>query len=200
MSADSIVSTALEWQLLAANWTHYSQPIPVTFEILFIIYHTNRAHLIKVSFCQCGGPAGGYLYPNQLLHSLWFPASLTCSKTVFTFAVLKHFHHLTLQGKTTAYNFYNLLVHKTDNTEMKPPPVSTCLIVALNILMHTQKCYDEFLKVVWWWRYIKMLKYAGHGCDPGGVAATCGGKLAVLYPACLQPGKNLPVGYESLIY
>jgi len=45
-----------------------------------------------------------------------------------------------------------------------------------------------------------MLKYAGHGCDPGGVAATCGGKLAVLYPACLQPGKNLPVGYESLIY
>jgi hypothetical protein len=101
-------------------------PVPVTFTTPLTVYHTNGAHLVKVSYCQYGGPAGGYLYPNQLLRSLWFPASLTCPRTAFTFVVLKHFHHLTLQGKTTAYNFYNSLVHETDNTGINPPPVSSC--------------------------------------------------------------------------
>jgi hypothetical protein len=172
-------------------------PIPVTFETPLIVYHTNGAHFVKVSFCQCGGPAGGYLYPNQLLRSSWFPASLTRPKTVFTFAVLKHFHHLTLQGKTTAYDFYNSLVHETDNTGTKPPPVSTCLIVTLNILMHTQKRYDEFLKVMRWWRHIKMLKRAGRGHDPEGVAATKPGSLAVECPACPHDGRNLPEDWRS---
>jgi hypothetical protein len=87
-------------------------PLPVTFKTPLTIYHMNGAHLVKVSYCQCGGPAGGHLYLNQLLQSTWFPASLTCPRTAFTFAILKHFHHLTLQGKTTAYDFYNLLVHE----------------------------------------------------------------------------------------
>jgi hypothetical protein len=100
-------------------------PSPVTFEAPLTVYHTNGAHFVKVSYCQCGGPAGGYLYPTQLLRATWFPASLTRPRTVFTFAVLKHFHHLTLQGKTTAYDFYNSLVHETDNTGIKPPPVSS---------------------------------------------------------------------------
>jgi hypothetical protein len=89
------------------------------FKSPLVVYHTNSAHLIKVSYCQCGGPAGGYLFPNQLLQS-WFPASLTHLQTTFTFALLKHFHHLTLQGKTTTYDFYNSLVRRTTPASARP--------------------------------------------------------------------------------
>ena len=97
---------------------------PCAFDAPLVVYHTNGAHSVNVSYCQCNEPAGGYLFANQLLRSAWFPASLTRPRTAFTFAVLKHFHHLTLQGKTTAYDFYNSLVHETDNTGLKPPRVS----------------------------------------------------------------------------
>lgn len=104
---------------------------PLTFEAPLTVYHTNGAHSVNISYCQCNEPAGSYLFANQLLHSLWFPASLTCLRTVFTFAVLKHFHHLTLQGKTTAYDFYNSLVHETDNTGLEPHPVSSLLLLCM---------------------------------------------------------------------
>ena len=102
---------------------------PRTFETPLTVYHTNGAHLVNVSYCECNEPAGSYLFANQLLRSSWFPASLTRPRTAFTFAVLKQFHHLTLQGKTTAYDFYNSLVHATDNTGLNPPPVSSSLRV-----------------------------------------------------------------------
>jgi hypothetical protein len=47
------------------------------------------------------------------------------------------------------------------------------------------------------WRYLKMLKRAGRGHDPAGVQATKAGELAVLCPACPQPGINLPEGWEK---
>ena len=123
-------------------------PSPVIFETPLIVYHTNSAHFVKVSYCQCSGPAGGYLYPNQLLRSTWFLASLTHLRTAFTFAVLKHFHHLTLQGKTMAYDFYNSLVHETDNTSINPPPVSSSwLYHDQSPKLIAQKQYDEFLVV-----------------------------------------------------
>jgi Kyakuja-Dileera-Zisupton transposase len=42
-----------------------------------------------------------------------------------------------------------------------------------------------------------MLKRAGRGHDPNGVEATTKGECAVICPACPQPGKNLPDGWES---
>jgi hypothetical protein len=48
------------------------------------------------------------------------------------------------------------------------------------------------------WRHLKMLKRAGRGHDPAGVAATKLGECAVLCPACPQPGKNLPVGWDKV--
>jgi hypothetical protein len=74
-------------------------PSPVTFEAPLTVYHTNGAHFVKVSYCQCGGPAGGYLYPNQLLRATWFPASLTRPRTVFTFAFLSTSIISLLQGQ-----------------------------------------------------------------------------------------------------
>lgn len=45
-------------------------------------------------------------------------------QTAFTFKVLELFHHLTLQGKTTAWDFYSAILHVTDNTGLNPPLVS----------------------------------------------------------------------------
>jgi hypothetical protein len=48
------------------------------------------------------------------------------------------------------------------------------------------------------WRHLKMLKRAGRGHDPGGAMATRGGELALLCPACPQPGKNLPADWKDV--
>lgn len=42
-----------------------------------------------------------------------------------------------------------------------------------------------------------MLKRAGRGHDPAGVAATAPGELAVECPACPHPGRNLPDGWDQ---
>jgi len=47
------------------------------------------------------------------------------------------------------------------------------------------------------WHHIKMLKPAARGHNPAGTAATKEGELAVLCPACPQPGINLPEGWED---
>ena len=53
------------------------------------------------------------------------------------------------------------------------------------------------MRVIRQFRYIKMLKRAARGHDPGGIAATRPGECGVLCPACPQPGKNLPVGWQN---
>ncbi|KAG1806126.1 uncharacterized protein BJ212DRAFT_1253495, partial [Suillus subaureus] len=42
-----------------------------------------------------------------------------------------------------------------------------------------------------------MLKHFRRGHDPSGVDGTSEGECVVLCPACLQPGKNLPDGWET---
>lgn len=46
---------------------------------------------------------------------------------------------------------------------------------------------------------MKLCKRAGRGHARGGVRATALGELAVECPACPQPGKNLPEGWEALM-
>lgn len=53
------------------------------------------------------------------------------------------------------------------------------------------------LRMVREWRHLKMLLRAGRGNDPAGVKSTKRGELAVLCPACPQPGLNLPDGWED---
>jgi hypothetical protein len=56
--------------------------------------------------------------------------------------------------------------------------------------------YPTFLRIVREWRHLKMLKRAGRGHAPDGVKGTQEGECAILCPACPQPGKNLPDGWE----
>lgn len=48
------------------------------------------------------------------------------------------------------------------------------------------------------WRHLKMGKRAGRGHTPEGIAGTGPGELAVHCPACPQPDKNLPGGWDSV--
>ena len=47
------------------------------------------------------------------------------------------------------------------------------------------------------WRNLKMLKRAGRGHDPAGVAATKEGECAIICPAFPQPGINLPADWRE---
>jgi hypothetical protein len=42
-----------------------------------------------------------------------------------------------------------------------------------------------------------MMKRAGHGHDPAGIASTAMGAAALLCPACPHPGKNLPDDWRN---
>lgn len=124
---------------------------PVTeFHRPLMVIHTNGVHKVRVRFCQCGEPAGGHYFGTQLIRSRWFPSTMARPRTAFTFNVLNHFHHLTLQGKTTAWDFYNALIHETDNTGLATPevcrPLSSFFYLANVFLrddtMNYYKSYD----------------------------------------------------------
>lgn len=54
------------------------------------------------------------------------------------------------------------------------------------------------MSIVRQWRHTKMLKRAGQGFDPGGVAATAPRSLAIPCRACPLPNVNLPKGWENV--
>jgi hypothetical protein len=80
------------------------------------------------------------------------------------------------------YDFYNALKKLTDNTGLKLP----------------KDHYKAFMRMVWQWRFLKALKRAGRGHDNRGIQGTHPGELAVICPACPQPGVNLPEGWEDV--
>lgn len=91
---------------------------------LLIVVHVNGIHMVNVSYCDCNTRPGGYYPGTQLMRSRWYPSTMARTRTSFTFEVLENFHHLTLQGKATAWDFYQALVHRSDNTGLHEPRVS----------------------------------------------------------------------------
>ncbi|KAJ7670787.1 hypothetical protein DFH06DRAFT_1320708 [Mycena polygramma] len=57
--------------------------------------------------------------------------------------------------------------------------------------------YHEFLRMTKQWRNVRMLKRAGCGHDPLGIANTQPGECALLCPACPQPGMNMAPDWAS---
>jgi hypothetical protein len=56
---------------------------------------------------------------------------------------------------------------------------------------------NTFMIMVREWRHIKLLKRAGRAYDPGRIAATAPGSLAIPCRACPLPNINLPEGWED---
>lgn len=99
-------------------------PSPGLERVLTVIGSTG-IQTVCIRFCNCSrssGPSGEYY--RQLIRARWFPASPRNPRTVVTFECLRLFHLLTVQGKLSGYDFYQSLVHLTDNTDLDLPPVS----------------------------------------------------------------------------
>ncbi|KAJ7053250.1 hypothetical protein C8F01DRAFT_1260914 [Mycena amicta] len=144
----------------------------------FCIVHTNGIHTVTVDFCGCHLRTDAFHI--QLLKRRWYPSTTSHPRTCATFACLDAFHALSLKAKTTAYDYYGSLEYLTDGSGVKP----------------TGR-YREFLRMVRQFRHLLLLKRAGRGHAPGGVAATRPGELALRCPACPRPEVNLPPGWQN---
>ncbi|KAG2153817.1 hypothetical protein DEU56DRAFT_868442 [Suillus clintonianus] len=96
---------------------------------------------------------------------------------------IHQYHILSFESKASAYEFYHTLVRLTDNTGLSNRKADR---------------YEAFMRTVREWRHLKMVKRFGRGHDPAGVKATSPGECAILCPACPQPGKNLPDGWQDV--
>ncbi|KAJ7511255.1 hypothetical protein B0H11DRAFT_1700222, partial [Mycena galericulata] len=146
----------------------------------FVIVDGVGVHEVGLDFCGCSAEGSG-LETVQLLRAELFPATTSNPRTAATFNGLRRFHLLSFESKCSAYEYYYSLARETDNTGLKA----------------VKDRYHEFLRMTREWRHLQMLKRAGRGHDPAGVANTQDGECALLCPACPQPGKNLPEGWEK---
>jgi hypothetical protein len=98
-------------------------PLPSPGPADFCVFDTSGVHHVSIDFCDCG--TNGVIHQRtQILRARWFPATFNRPQTAFTFECLDTFHELTLQGKTTLYDFYYMVLHKTDNLELNKTVVS----------------------------------------------------------------------------
>ncbi|KAJ7787465.1 hypothetical protein B0H14DRAFT_2399414 [Mycena olivaceomarginata] len=148
----------------------------------FLVIHTNGIHNVAVYFCGCVDESIVGLCRQQLLRRSWYPATHKEPQTCTMFRALELFHVMTLQGKVTTYDFYTGLEKLTTKSG----------------LVKVKDRYKAFMWTMRQWRHLVMLKHGGRGNNGDRlVAETKPGELAVVCPACPQPGVNLPADWES---
>ncbi|KAG1721611.1 hypothetical protein EDB19DRAFT_1646367 [Suillus lakei] len=140
----------------------------------FVVIGLDGVHEVVLDFCGCTSAQVRY---TQLLRMQWYPATVSEPQTAATFVVLQHFHILSFESKVSAYEFYHSLARRCRSS--------------------LPDRYSAFMRMVHQWRNLKQLGRGGRAHDPAGVNAAAEGELAVLCPACLQPGKNLPPDWEQ---
>ncbi|KAF8153587.1 hypothetical protein K438DRAFT_1622801, partial [Mycena galopus ATCC 62051] len=90
----------------------------------FCIVDSNGIHEVALDFCSCGRAED---HDVQLLRNRLYPATTTSPATAATFGVLREFHLLSLEAKSSAYHFYNKLARQTDNSGVFQPRVCHAL-------------------------------------------------------------------------
>ncbi|KAJ7440330.1 hypothetical protein B0H11DRAFT_2253095 [Mycena galericulata] len=144
----------------------------------FVIVGENAVHRVALDFCGCGK---GGTHASQLLRARLYPATVVHPRTAATFNELDRFQLMNFESKCSAYEYYHALSRQGDNTGLKKRP----------------NRYPEFRRMTREWNNLHMLKRAGQGHDPTGIAGTAPGECALLCPACPQPGKNLPPDWKD---
>jgi len=91
-----------------------------------LIFHLNKWIHAPMAFCGCPGAPDHHI---QLLRAQIFPSTLQRIKSAFSFECLQSIHELNLQGKTTAYDYYQMILRRTDPFALFPQPVRSCLSV-----------------------------------------------------------------------
>jgi len=95
----------------------------------FMVFDTSGIHSVNIDYCNC--PRDDVLdWRTQLLRQGWFPATFSRPNTVFTFDCLNTFHEHTLQGKGNLYDFYHVLLRKTDNANVSDTVVSVFCVLS----------------------------------------------------------------------
>ncbi|KAJ7694277.1 hypothetical protein B0H14DRAFT_3044225 [Mycena olivaceomarginata] len=146
----------------------------------FVVIAPNGFHHVAVDFCQCRLSNSTHRWEQLLLYG-WFPSTPDNPQSAVTISALKLFHAVSLQGKTTAYHFFNALVKITDNTGSRA----------------FQRRYRLVLRLAREWRNLRALKRGGMGNDRDRFSAeTRDGELAVECIACPKVGVNLPEGWQ----
>lgn len=91
------------------------------------IIHNTGIHNVKIVFCGCHNDAlestDDSLEYRQLLRHRLFPVTHAKPHTAVSFSCLNDFHLLTTQGKLTGQDYYETLLHLTDNAGIDPPRV-----------------------------------------------------------------------------
>ncbi|KAJ7091732.1 hypothetical protein C8R44DRAFT_891305 [Mycena epipterygia] len=167
----------------------------------FVIVDTCGVHEVALDYCGCG--MGG-MPTVQLLCARLYPVTTTNPKSAATFAVLRRFHLLSFESKCAAYEFYQSLARETDNMRYKGVKMTKTERAEAakegkgkTGTKNMKDRYHEFLRMTRQWCHLQMLKHAGCGHDPEGVAKTAPGSCALLCPVCPQPGKNLPRDWKD---
>jgi hypothetical protein len=164
-----------------------------------VVIAPNGFHHVAVDFCECR-LSGSRRRWEQLLSYGWYPATPDDPQSAITISTLKLFHAVSLQGKTTAYHFFNALAKITENTGSNAFKVDSCFcfsFVGMSSDEITQCRYQLALRVVRQWRNLRALKRGGMGNDPDRrTSETHEGELAVDCLACPKAGVNLPEGWE----
>ncbi|KAF7322140.1 CxC2 domain-containing protein [Mycena kentingensis (nom. inval.)] len=143
----------------------------------FCVIDVNGVHEIAVDFCTCSQEQERAI---QLLRARLYPATSTRPRSAATFRVMRLFHLVSFEAKSSAYEFYNALARLTNNNGTFQPRVR----------------YREFVRMAREWRLLQMLKRAGRAHESHGARNIPAGACALLCPACPQPGKNLPLDGE----
>ena len=159
----------------------------------FVVIGMNGIHQVNVDFCGCPRHPEPYI---QLLEMQWWPSTPIAPQTAATMDVLRKFHILNLQARLPPTEFYRGLERMTDGAGLVDLPVSRLLVAALHMLIYWQDRLAQFMLMVREWRHIKMVKRAGRGHAPSGIAGTGQGELSVPCRACPHPEINLPDGWQ----
>ncbi|KAJ7849376.1 hypothetical protein B0H14DRAFT_3668571 [Mycena olivaceomarginata] len=158
----------------------------------FVIVDIHGVHEVGLDYCGCG--QGGHPTIQLLRAQLW-PATTTSPKTAATFAVLRQYHLLSFESKCSALEFYQSLARQSDNLSLKKRWKSKQ--DRANTAEQHKDRYHAFLRMTREWHHVRMLKRAGQGHDPDGIANTKPGECALLCPACPQSGKNMRPDWEN---
>ncbi|KZV59287.1 hypothetical protein PENSPDRAFT_595729 [Peniophora sp. CONT] len=145
-----------------------------------IIIDATGIHRVRYSLCGCQIP-GSHDPVVQLMRARLWPSTAKNPSTVVTFATLRLFHALAIQGKVNMYDFYQGIVRVTEG------------VVSIKVCTS----YKAFLRCVRMFRHLRLAKRAGAAQKINGVYGMECGEAALRCPACPRPGVNLPDDWED---
>lgn len=113
--------------------------------------------------------------------------------------MLETFHKLTLEGKSTTYDYYSTLEKLSNNVgQLETKVRMSYTIHSYELTGLLQDRYKDFLRIICQWRHLKMLLHAGRANDGiRNIEQTVQGELALMCPACPHPNINLPPEWKD---